>query len=385
MEKYNIDRNNIGRVEVGTETITDKSKATKTFLMDLFPGNTDIEGIDTKNACYGGTNALFNSIQWIESSAWDGRLAICVAADIAVYSEGNARPTGGAGAVAMLIGPNAPLVFERGLRHTYMENVWDFYKPNPLVEYPTVDGQLSNNCYLRSLDSCYRGYSKKFSSLNNGKPWSINEADFVCFHSPYNKLVQKSFARMLYNDFLASPNLSQNGELERFLHLKPEESYTNRELESVFLKRSVSTYNSKVKDGAMLPKEIGNVYTASLYSSLVALISSKNDLLVDKRILLFSYGSGSSATLFSLSVKSSIKFMSQKIDLKSRLESRIFVDPVDYTTTMNLRHQRHNELSFKPSDPIDSLFPGTWYLTEIDSKQRRFYSRFEPKIINSKL
>ena len=37
-----------------------------------------------------------------------------MAADIAVYASGNARPTGGAGAVAMLIGPNAPIVFERG-------------------------------------------------------------------------------------------------------------------------------------------------------------------------------------------------------------------------------------------------------------------------------
>jgi len=37
-----------------------------------------------------------------------------VSGDIAVYATGSARPTGGAGAVAMLIGPNAPLVFERG-------------------------------------------------------------------------------------------------------------------------------------------------------------------------------------------------------------------------------------------------------------------------------
>ena len=43
-----------------------------------------------------------------------GRFALVVAADIAVYASGNARPTGGAGAVAMLVGPNAPLVFERG-------------------------------------------------------------------------------------------------------------------------------------------------------------------------------------------------------------------------------------------------------------------------------
>lgn len=44
-----------------------------------------------------------------------GRYALVVAGDIAVYAEGNARPTGGAGAIAMLIGPNAPIVLERGI------------------------------------------------------------------------------------------------------------------------------------------------------------------------------------------------------------------------------------------------------------------------------
>ena len=44
-----------------------------------------------------------------------GRFALVVAGDIAVYASGNARPTGGVGAVAMLVGPNAPLVMERGM------------------------------------------------------------------------------------------------------------------------------------------------------------------------------------------------------------------------------------------------------------------------------
>ena len=42
------------------------------------------------------------------------RLALAVCGDIAVYAAGAARPSGGAGAVAMLIGPNAPLVLQRG-------------------------------------------------------------------------------------------------------------------------------------------------------------------------------------------------------------------------------------------------------------------------------
>jgi hydroxymethylglutaryl-CoA synthase len=69
------DYSSIGRLEVGTETIIDKSKSVKTVLMQLFEesGNYDVEGIDTTNACYGGTAALFNSLSWIESSSWDGK------------------------------------------------------------------------------------------------------------------------------------------------------------------------------------------------------------------------------------------------------------------------------------------------------------------------
>ncbi|CAH1244200.1 HMGCS1 [Branchiostoma lanceolatum] len=117
MERNNISYENVGRLEVGTETIIDKSKSVKSVLMQLFQesGNSNVEGIDTTNACFGGTQALFNSLAWVESSAWDGRYALAVAGDIAVYATGNARPTGGAGAVAMLIGPNAPLVIERGV------------------------------------------------------------------------------------------------------------------------------------------------------------------------------------------------------------------------------------------------------------------------------
>lgn len=74
MDKNGVKPEEIGRLEVGTETIIDKSKSVKTVLMQLFAesGNTSVEGIDTTNACYGGTSALFNAIAWVESSAWDG-------------------------------------------------------------------------------------------------------------------------------------------------------------------------------------------------------------------------------------------------------------------------------------------------------------------------
>ena len=107
--------------------------------------NFDVEGVDNKNACYGGTQALMNTINWVESSSWDGRLGIVICAgkttfqsgnglnsfflDIAIYGKGAARPTGGAGAVAMLIGPNAPLEIS-SIRQNYFRHSFDFYKPD---------------------------------------------------------------------------------------------------------------------------------------------------------------------------------------------------------------------------------------------------------------
>lgn len=74
LEKNSIDPCDIGRLEVGTESILDKSKSVKTVLMQVFEksGNTSIEGVDTINACYGSTQAFFNAVDWVESSAWDG-------------------------------------------------------------------------------------------------------------------------------------------------------------------------------------------------------------------------------------------------------------------------------------------------------------------------
>ena len=132
MSKYNVSPKQIGHLEVGTETLLDKSKSMKTLLMSLFKesGNHDVEGVTTTNACYGATAALFNTLNWMDSRSWDGRYGVVVSSDVAVYPKGNARPTGGAGCICMLIGPDAPIVIDP-IRSTFIDNAYDFYKPDP--------------------------------------------------------------------------------------------------------------------------------------------------------------------------------------------------------------------------------------------------------------
>ena len=85
--------------------------------------------------------------------------------DIAVYAAGPARPTGGAGAVALLVGPNAPLEIS-SIRQNYMRHTYDFYKPDLTSEYPTVDGPLSIKTYFEALDKCYQGWRVKFNNCS---------------------------------------------------------------------------------------------------------------------------------------------------------------------------------------------------------------------------
>lgn len=377
LEKYSINVNDIGRLEVGTETIIDKSKSVKTSLMDLFKesGNTGLEGVDNVNACYGGTNALFNAIQWVESSYWDGRYALVVAGDIAVYEAGPARPTGGCGACALLIGANAPIVFDQGVRGIHMENVYDFYKPKLDSEYPSVDGRLSNNCYLRAVDKCYERYREKFEK-KEGRKFDINAADYVVFHAPYNKLVQKSLARLVYNDMLREPQNPKYEKVSKFKELGlGEKSYSNPEMEKAFAEFSKTTYQQKVGPSTFVPQNIGNTYCGSLYLGLASLIFEVGDGLVGKRVLLYSYGSGLAAAFFSFVVKSSVQPFAGRLDVRKRVGQRTRISADVFNKTLELREKRHGINNYEPTDSIDNLFPGTYYLTKVDDKYRRFYAR----------
>ena len=57
----------VGRLEVGTESAVDRGKSTKAFLMSFFEADDhhSVEGADTFNACYGGTNALLSTTNWV--------------------------------------------------------------------------------------------------------------------------------------------------------------------------------------------------------------------------------------------------------------------------------------------------------------------------------
>ncbi|KAF2563698.1 hypothetical protein F2Q70_00017151, partial [Brassica cretica] len=333
LEKYKIDPKQIGRLEVGSETVIDKSKSIKTFLMQLFEkcGNTDVEGVDSTNACYGGTAALLNCVNWVESNSWDGRYGLVICTDSAV-----------------------------------------------------VDGKLSQTCYLMALDSCYKHLCNKFEKLE-GKEFSINDADYFVFHSAYNKLVQKSFARLLYNDFLRNASSIDEAAKEKFTpysSLSLDESYQSRDLEKVSQQLAKTYYDAKVQPTTLVPKQVGNMYTASLYAAFASLVHNKHSDLAGKRVVMFSYGSGSTATMFSLRLCEnqspfSLSNIASVMDVGGKLKARHEYAPEKFVETMKLMEHRYGAKEFVTSKEgiLDLLAPGTYYLKEVDSLYRRFYGK----------
>ena len=157
VEAQGLRYEDVGMLQVGTESLLDRSKSVKSHLMALFAphGCANVEGIDCYHACYGGTAALLACANWVESSAWDGRWAIAVCTDVSDAPK-QYPFMNGAACVAMLVGPDAPLALEAG-RVSHIVHEWDFYKP---VGWPTmgpiIDGPGSIEVYFSCLAACQR-------------------------------------------------------------------------------------------------------------------------------------------------------------------------------------------------------------------------------------
>ena len=426
LRTYKIDPRAIGRLEIGTESLVDKSKSTKTELMDLFraSGNTDIEGATTLNACYGGTAALFNSAAWAASPEAAGRFAIYVAADIAVYEAGPARPTGGAGAVAVLVGPDAPLALVPGVRTffcrrkrapalhlasctttslppfsrppaqvraTHASNVYDFYKPTLGSEYPAVDGRLSQMSYISALDACYNGFRGKAagrvkSSSAGASSDGINALfDFAAFHSPYNKLVQQSFKRMLFLDARAAAaagrSLPQGLEaLAPWASIPVEDTFSNRDLDKALSGIGGAAYAQLVGPTEGLSKAIGNSYAAALHANLLCLAAGKGASLVGKTVGAFSYGSGALATLFALKGRRptgahgfSLGGIQSAVDVPARLAARREAEPSELSAALKMREASYGRSGFEPTGSIDNVPAGAFFLKSVKAGGQRVY------------
>jgi hydroxymethylglutaryl-CoA synthase len=250
-------RDDIGMICVGTESAVDMSRPLSAFVAEAIGLRGMIRSYEVKHACYGGTLALRQALEWRASGAGGDKVALVIAVDQALYTPGGpAEPTQGAGAVAMIVGEGR--VARVSLRsHAYSAPAFDFWRPVG-ESWPRVAGKLSLDCYNEATVATFD------SLLGTGA--TLEDYAAVCFHVPFPKMVKKAVRALG-----TSLGWDRDG--------------------------SDAFYDAKVEPTMGWNKRSGNAYTASLWISVAhALVGME----AGTQLLAFSYGSGFGAELLEL-------------------------------------------------------------------------------------
>lgn len=103
---------------------------------------------------------------------------------------------------------------------------------------------------------------------------------------------------------------------------------------------------------------LGNIYTGSLYNGLISLICDDSIDLSNKKVMLFSYGSGCAASMFYVHVKEGYKnhYVYLKSRYQERLSKRKFVSAEDYDQWMINREANFGKNNYTPTVSNKSNF-----------------------------
>jgi hydroxymethylglutaryl-CoA synthase len=208
----------------------------------------------------------------------------------------------------------------------------------------------------------------------------VDGTDYFVFHAPYNKLVQKSFGRLLYQDMLSG--VADAAAIEQWKSTPAKETYEDKNLETALKKASDAQYKQKVALAAEVSRQTGNTYTASVWMNMANLVSELGAALAGKRVVLFSYGSGALASMMSViphgaevNARFSLEKMQGVLRIAERLQKREKLSPADLNVALDAREASHGPVPFTPTFLTDRMLPGTYFLAGISANYERFYRR----------
>ncbi len=157
---------------------------------------------ELKNACYSGVAGLQMGISVILSQASPGAKALIIATDISRFMlvEGKeassmdwsfAEPSGGAGAVAMLVSEN-PKVFQIdiGANGFYGYEVMDTCRP--VTDSEAGDSDLSLLSYLDCCENAYQEYVKRVEGVDYKETFQ-----YLAFHTPFGGMIKGAHRNMM--------------------------------------------------------------------------------------------------------------------------------------------------------------------------------------------
>ncbi len=333
----NIDPKSINRIYLGTESALDSSKPTATYAVDMVEQqlgervfvHTDV--VDMTFACIGAVDVFQNALDYVR--VHPKHKAVVIASDFAKYDlESPGEYTQGAGAVAMLVEADPKLMVFDSVFGVGYKSEHDFFKPRRYYpvndetkayttdaklqvyrEEPVFDGQFSNKCYQDRIREAYF----HFKDLKGVEGELHENWSGLIFHLPYAFHGKRIFSEIyqLEKDGVKAEDVKADlYDFEVLKNLSKSEEYRN-------------FVSAKVLDAQKASSQIGNMYAASIFMSLISELFYKKDKLTAKdKFGFIAYGSGSKSKVFEGELVEGFETEVEKFDLEKDFDNRTAVD-----------------------------------------------------------
>ncbi|HJA75106.1 MAG TPA: hydroxymethylglutaryl-CoA synthase [Candidatus Limosilactobacillus gallistercoris] len=279
----------LSTIIVATESGIDNSKASAIYIKHLLGLDDYIRAVELKEACYSGTAAIQFARGLVALNSQETVLVI--AADIARYGLNTpGEVTQGAGAVAMLISADPHVLAIEPTSVSYSRDLMDFWRPLYATE-AIVDGKYSTGVYVDFFKNTLTRYLQRTGRR-------LDDFAGIAFHLPFTKMGKKGLEGVLQDR---------------------DDAVANR-------------LRDQLTASQVYCRQVGNLYTGSLYLGLMSLLQN-GQVKPGDRLGLFSYGSGAEGEFYSGIVQPA--FAENLSDVKEDLADRHQVSIDEYEQLFN--------------------------------------------------
>jgi polyketide biosynthesis 3-hydroxy-3-methylglutaryl-CoA synthase-like enzyme PksG len=297
------EKDRIEMVITCTESAFDFGKSMSTYCHDLLGLNRNCRLFELKNACYSGVAGIQTAVNFILSGVSPGAKVLVIATDISRFmaEEGEdplaegafTEPSGGAGAVAMLIS-DKPYVFQIdvGANGYYGYEVMDTCRPTP--DGDAGDSDLSLLSYLDCCENAFLEYKKRVDGADFAESFT-----YIAYHTPFGGMVKGAHRNMMRKMVKAKP----------------------QDIEEDFERR--------VMPGLLYCQRVGNIMGATTALSLLSTIEH-GSYGSPHRVGIFSYGSGCCSEFFSGVVTQEGQRRVRALNIKDQLDRRYELSMTEY-------------------------------------------------------
>ncbi len=342
IEKYSISPSLIGNIEITSsmninsiDLIKCKSNIIKFFNN---AGNSEI----LCNACFDSSvnsiNALFNTINYVDSSSWDGRYSLVIAVDLC--HPGNDTTfsydsLSGCAAVAILIGRDSPIKLN--------------LKTRSVVSSSLSLSQMDVDEYCDTVDKCYQLFTSKREAIDQHSNSNLNHFDFISFATCNCDLLRKSIKTLVLRDIHCA-----NSDLNK----------SEDDIDIIV----DNVYTSKAEICSEILQNIGNCNGVTSLLGLAYMISTMRTSICGKNILLF-FNSNDTSIFIEANVSqdensvTEIGIMSKTLSIRERLAARMSIQPAEFFVNMeSLGNSASNKGMKSPRWPQSYITDGSYYI-----------------------